>query len=983
VKLKFDATLGYQHDAVNAVIKLFDGQPMALDAAMSMQSIHIGGLFQTELGLANRLQLDDDALLKNVQAVQEANAIEKVTALQGRHFSIEMETGTGKTYVYLRTIFELNKAYGFRKFIIVVPSVPIREGVLKSIEMTRTHFEALYDNVRFDHFVYDSKRLNKVRQFSTSNSIQIMIINIQSFQKDVADKDISEMSEEEKKKLNVINRDLDRMQGRRPIDFIQAACPVVIIDEPQSVDTTDKSRKAIANLNPLATLRYSATHHTPYNLLYKLDPVRAYDLRLVKRIEVASVREEESFNDAYVKLLATDNKKGIKAQIEIHEKSASGPKAKKLWIKKGDDLFQKSKEREVYRSGYIVQTIDCTPGGEHIEFNQGLRLEPGQAVGGLTEDVMREQVRETVEQHLKKERLLKGRGIKVLSLFFIDRVANYRIYNDDGSTSFGKIGLWFEDAYRELTAKDMYRDVIPFEVSRLHNGYFSMDKQGKVKDTNGTTIDDSDTYSLIMREKERLLDPAEPLRFIFSHSALREGWDNPNVFQICTLNETQSTDKKRQEIGRGLRLPVNAEGERVHDDAINRLTVIANESYKDFADKLQKEFQEDLGIEFGSVAKIAFARLPRTDADGVDIDLGQDQSHRLWQSLVDHGYLDADGKIQEKFDPRNPHFDLKVPEAFADLKPMIIDIISGKLFSNRIRNARDTHVLKFRKEVQLSPEFIALWDKIKHRTRYRVNFDTNELVRRAIARIRQNIPTIIAPRISMTLVAVDISDAGVSADRELSTRIRDVAGVQILPDLLAFLQKETELTRHTLVEILKGSGRLAEFKINPQAFMAAVAREISRALHDLMLEGLQYEAVKDHFWEMSRLEREVEADLVRYLSNLYMVQNGDKAIYDAIEIDSEVERQFARDLDNNDTVKLFVKLPWWFKIDTPVGTYNPDWAFVTQREEKLYFVRETKSTIDSDELRSKEKQKIACGREHFKSIGVDFDVVTSLSQVRM
>lgn len=980
MKLKFDPSLQYQHDAVDAVVGAFAGQPFAQSAGMAFQSLQIGGLFQTELGMGNRLTLDDDQILANVQAIQEANDIEKVPALAGREFSIEMETGTGKTYVYLRTIFELNKVYGFKKFIIVVPSVAIREGVLKSIDMTKEHFQTLYDKAPFDHFVYDSKRLGKVRQFATSNQIQIMVINIQSFQKDVADKDLAEMTEEELKKLNVINRENDRMSGRRPIEFIQAANPIVIIDEPQSVDTTDKSRRAIGNLNPLVTLRYSATHRNPYNLLYKLDPIKAYDLRLVKRIEVASVRSDDNFNDAYVKLIGTDNTNGIRARIEIHKEGKTGPKPTKLWVKQGDDLFVKSEEREAYRNGYIVQNIDTTPGSEYVEFNQGRFLELGQEDGGQADDIMKAQVYETVEQHLKKERALKGKGIKVLSLFFIDRVANYRVYNDDGTTSLGKIGRWFEEAYRELAAKPIYKGLIPFDVAEIHNGYFSQDKQGNAKDTRGNTADDDDTYSLIMRDKERLLDPAVALRFIFSHSALREGWDNPNVFQICTLNETQSVEKKRQEIGRGLRLPVNASGERVHDETVNRLTVIANESYEQFARTLQSEFEEDFGIQFGRVDKIAFAKLVRRADDGTETPVGQDESAKLWGDLVASGYLSASGEILAKFDPKNPHFDLKVPAAFSGLKAEIIDEINRKLFKSRIVNARDRRELKFRKEVQLSADFQALWDKIKHRTRYRVTFETAELIERALARIKL-IEQIKAPRIATTVVEVEITDAGVAADRQIATRVRDMEHVKVLPDILAYLQKETELTRHTLAEILKRSGRLAEFKVNPQAFMAAVAKEISKALHDLMLEGIVYEKVAGQFWEQSRLEQDAEEGIVRYLTNLYEVKNRDKALFDAIEYESEVERQFASDLDSNENVRLFVKLPSWFKIDTPIGTYNPDWAFVTERDEKLYFVRETKSTLDNEERRTKENQKIACGRKHFDTLGVDYDVVTSLAEV--
>jgi type III restriction enzyme len=484
-----------------------------------------------------------------------------------------------------------------------------------------------------------------------------------------------------------------------------------------------------------------------------------------------------------------------------------------------------------------------------------------------------------------------------------------------------------------------------------------------------------------MRDKERLLDTNEPLRFIFSHSALREGWDNPNVLQICTLNETQSVEKKRQEIGRGLRLPVNGTtGERVHDETVNRLTVIANESYEDFARTLQTEFEEDFGIRFGKVEKIASAKLVRRAADGTETEIGQDQSAKIWDVLLANGYLNSTGDILDKFDPKNPHFALKVPDEFSDLAAEITDEINRKVFKNRIVNARDRRELKFRKEVRLSADFQALWDKIKHRTRYRVTFKTDALIDGALARIKQ-IEPIKAPRVSTTVVEVDITDAGVSADRQIATRVRDTEPVKVLPDILAFLQKETELTRHTLAEILKRSGRLSEFKINPQAFLVAVAREISRALHDLILEGIKYEKVAGAFWEQSRIEQEAEEGIVRYLSNLYEVQNREKSLFDAIVYDSEVEKQFARDLDNSEDVKLFVKLPSWFKIYTPIGQYNPDWAFVTERDEKLYFVRETKSTLDSEERRTKENQKIACGRKHFNILGLDFDVVTSLSEV--
>ena len=1000
MKLKFDPSLAYQLDAVNAVADALDGQPMG-QTSFEVSSTMPSGVVLTNQGVGNNLILTDEQFLANVHKVQERNDIPKSETVtkhfaagmsaglplawpalkDGREFSVEMETGTGKTYVYLRTIFELNKRYGFKKFVIVVPSVAIREGVLKSIDIMGEHFRALFDNVPFNSFVYDSKRLGAVRQFSDSNHIQVMVINIQAFVKDVGDDDtdLDTMDEEALKKLNVIYRDNDRMGGK-PIDFIRAANPIVIIDEPQSVDTTPKSRRAIAQLNPTVTLRYSATHRNPYNLLYKLGPIEAYDMRLVKRIEVASIKADEDFSEAYVKLLQTDNSNGIKAQLEIHKLVGGTPKATKVWVRQGNDLSQLSGEHFPYQHGFVVQQIDSTPGFETVEFNQGQFLELGQAIGGAETDVMRAMIFKTVEQHLKKERALKGRGIKVLSLFFIDRVANYRIYNDDGSTSLGNIGVWFEEAYRELATKPMYKDLAFFDVEQLHNGYFSQDKKGRAKDTRGNTADDEDTYALIMRDKERLLDPKEPLRFIFSHTALREGWDNPNVFQICTLREVGTELERRQQIGRGLRLPVNEHGERVHDEHLNRLTVIASESYKDFAAALQTEYERDFGIKFGRIEAQAFARLVRPAADGTDQPIGQDTSNEIWSALQAQGYIDGSGDIQPAFDPDNVLFRLELPAAFEDLRAPILDVMRSYVFENRIANEAKTRDVRFNKQVHLREDFRELWSRISQRTRYRVHFDTADLIDRAVSRLKA-MEKIKPLTLVTTRVDVDFTHAGVNADRILETDTRVMQGPTILPDIIAFLQKETELTRHTLVAILKGSNRIGEFRINPQQFMALAAREIGYALHDLMLEGIQYERIAGEFWEMRRIEDEAEKGISRYLKNLYVVQNREKSMFDAIEFESEVEKRFAMDLDANEHVKLFVKLPRWFKIDTPIGEYNPDWAFVTARDERLYFVRETKSTLDSEERRTKENQKIHCGRRHFTVIGADFDVVTSLAEV--
>ena len=543
--------------------------------------------------------------------------------------------------------------------------------------------------------------------------------------------------------------------GRKPIEFIQATNPIVIIDEPQSVDNTDKAKRAIANLNPIACLRYSATHRNPYNLLYRLTPIDAYDQRLVKRIEVASVRSDDNLNAAYVKLLATDNKKGIQAQVKIHKQKAGRVKPTIQWVKLRDDLYTASGEREEYRNNMIIQTIDCTPGAEYIELSNGQRIGLGQEIGGLRDDIMRVQVEETVEQHLKKELMLQDKNIKVLSLFFIDRVANYRAYNEDGTIALGKIGRWFEEAYRQLTAKPTYKQLVVHDIATIHNGYFSQDKRGRVKDTNGKTIGDEDTYNLIMRDKERLLDPQEPLRFIFSHSALREGWDNPNVFQICTLNESQSVYKKRQEIGRGLRLPVNGRGERIHDENVNRLTIVANESYEDFAKSLQREFEEDLGTRFECIEKITFAKIIRLAEDGTEVPIGQGVSAEIWQRLHKAGYIGDDGTILDTFEPENPHFELHIGDEYSDIATDITDQMERFIFKNRVRNAHARQRLTLRKEVYLSDEFKKLWDTIKQRTRYRVTFDTDELITKA-AMGMQAMEPIELPYIDMTRTGVDI-----------------------------------------------------------------------------------------------------------------------------------------------------------------------------------------------------------------------------------
>ncbi|OJW56236.1 MAG: DEAD/DEAH box helicase [Thiobacillus sp. 65-1059] len=884
MKIKFEANQQYQLDAIQAAVDIFDGQSLAA-GNFEVRLDAMGSELFSELGTGNRLELSSEQLLANLNKIQTANEIppsDKLESLPGANiqeresdffnFSIEMETGTGKTYVYLRTFYELNQRYGFKKFIIVVPSVAIREGVIASLRLTAEHFKTLYANEPMDSWVYDSKQVSRLRQFAGANALQVLVMNIQAF---------------DKKDIAVIHKENDRLSGRKPIEFIQAANPIVIMDEPQNMET-DTAKAAIASLNPLCTLRYSATHRNPYNLIYRLDPVKAYDLKLVKRIEVDSVMDDPEFNQPYIEvqsITATTTK--ITAKLVIDVNGRDGPSRKTIQVSSaGVDLFDKSGEREQYRD-YIVDEINAGDGS--ISFTNGLVLYVGQTHGGRTHEVMRVQIREAVKEHFEKELRIHrtqpaGQRLKVLSLFFIDRVANYASEN-------GKIRHWFTEAYREIAAQPKYKELKPLAVEQVHNGYFAAYK-GIPKDTRGDTQADDEAYELIMRDKERLLNLDEPLRFIFSHSALREGWDNPNVFQICTLNETSSEIKKRQEIGRGLRLPVMENGERCFDPSINRLTVIANESYDEFARKLQTEIEEECGVKF----------------------------------------------------------------------------------EGRISNKRDRRTAKLVEGWRLNENFKELWNRIKHHTRYSVQYKTTDLITRAAERLA-GMDKIEAAKIQVRKVGIEITNGG------LSTRLLATNSAHVdyedrkIPDLLGYLQNKTELTRSTLAQILIQSGRLGEVQENPQMFLDQALSAIQRELHELMIKGIKYERINGSEYEMLLFE---EKELSGYLSNMLEV---DKSIYDVVLWESDVEREFAEAMSSREDIRLFVKLPAWFKIETPIGTYNPDWAIVKENDEKVYLVRETKSTKEELKLRGSEWAKIQCGKAHFDALGVDFAHVTKATEV--
>ena len=970
LKLKFDATLEYQRQAIQNTVDLFAGMPMA-DTQFSLTSRSASSLAFTELGVANPI-LDDqesfeEVVLQNLQAVQERSGIPKSATLGGMNFSIEMETGTGKTYVYLRTLFELHKAYGFRKFVIVVPSVAIREGTLANIELLRGHFKGIYLE-EFDAELYDSSQLTRVRHFASTDTIQILIMNIQAFQKDVEE-------EPDSTKANIINRAQDRMSGRRPIEFIQATRPVVVVDEPQNMESS-QAVSAIERLRPFCTLRYSATHKKPYNMIYRLGPVDAYDLGLVKRIEVASVVADDNPNAAYIRLLKVDIK-SARARLEINHGHGTSTKTKKTWVSADDDLFDVSGGRQEYATGFIVNNISFRPGAEAVEFTNGRDVTLGEASGSFDEDIRRAQISETVRQHLDKERSLSASDVKVLSLIFIDRVANYRTYGDDGTASLGPIGQSFEMAYTELAAQPRYAKLDLPPVGQVHGGYFSVDKKGRLKDSRGTGETDSSTYDLIMRDKERLLSNAVPLRFIFSHSALREGWDNPNVFQICTLSETRSKDRKRQEIGRGLRLPVNQGGERVRDANINRLTVIANEAYEDFARALQTEYEEDTGRQFGVVPREAFARIvmPTPAGSPPRASLGQDESAVVWDHLRKQGYLDDGGAVLDKFEPARDDFELSVPDGCEPIRAQISDIVGKYIFANRVTDARKRKRVRFRKQVTLDNDFKEFWDSISQRTRYRVTLSSDELVELAVTAIKEA-PTIGPPKVRVRTVEIGHSVAGLSTDKLVDVREYETARPTWLPDILADLQNETDLTRATLVRILLESDRLGDFLVNPQEYISLVTTKVNAAMNDQMVEGLTYEPIPGLSWEMHRLEPSVGEEVERYAARLYEIQSEGKTPFDHVEIDSDVERKFAKGLDDNNSVRFFMKLPAWFTVDTPVGPYNPDWAIVFEGSQRVYLVRETKSSIDPAQRRYDENVKIECAAKHFESIDVDYAVVT-------
>ncbi len=983
MKIRFEENLEYQLEAINSVTGIFSGQETGRTVFTVEKAMNSQLKLEKEnyLGIGNKILLSSEKISENLNNIQIRNGLEKTTVLEKSdyNFSVEMETGTGKTYVYLRTIMELNKKYGFTKFIIVVPSIAIKEGVYKTLQITEEHFKSIYENTPYDYFIYDSEKINMIRNFAMNNNIEIMIITIQSFNKDI-----------ESSNPNNIYKELDQVNGYSPISYIKQCNPIVIVDEPQNMET-DIAKKAIKALNPLCTLRYSATHKEKYNPVFKLDSIDAYEKQLVKQIEVATVGVTKSANTEYIKVTSIKtSKSGITAKIELDVKSKSGVTRKEISIKHGDVLSEKAR-RDIY-DGYIVNEItydESDPVKSFVNFGK-TRLTLGQVNGGLEPDfIKRLQIKKTIQEHFDKQLNLKDKGIKVLSLFFIDNVKNYRIYDSEtGEAKKGKYALMFEEEYNKLIQLEKYSSM--GEVCKVHDGYFSEDKKkakngkeySEIKNTKGDTKADNDTFNKIMRDKEKLLSFDEPLAFIFSHSTLKEGWDNPNVFQICTLNETVSEMKKRQEIGRGLRIAVNQDGERVRGFNVNTLTVMANESYEQFVESLQKEMEKEENIKFGIVEDFIFANIVISDENGKEEFCGHEKSKEIYLDLIKKNYIDESGNSKEKLKKDLEKGILEISEEFENIKELIIkklEPISRKLV---IKNADDKKKIKINKEVFLSDEFKKLWDKIKYKTTYQVNFNEEELIKECIKGLDNEI-YIPSEKLLFNKKTLSVTKGGIESEseNEISEDIRTFDRFK-LPDIITYLQNETNLTRRSIVKILTGSKTLESFRKNPQYYLEQVSEIIKSTMKNFIIDGIKYEKIGDTEYYSQELfeDSEIYGYLKSELSKGNIVETK-KTPYDSIVVDSETESKFAENLEKYGNVIVYAKLPSWFKIATPLGNYNPDWAIlakpdINKEEEKLYFVIETKGSKNKNDRRDSENGKIRCGEKHFEAISkeINYDV---------
>ncbi|MCI9077042.1 MAG: DEAD/DEAH box helicase family protein [Dorea sp.] len=997
----------FQADAAKAVVDVFAGQPYLTPSYMMDKGSDYYQRTLTEeedfTGWSNQKivpELNDRLILEHMNTIQRANQIKPSAKLEGRfNLTIEMETGVGKTYTYIKTMYELNRAYGWSKFIVVVPSIAIREGVYKSFQVTQEHFAEEYGKkVRF--FIYNSTQLTEIDRFASDNSINVMIINSQAF--NARGKDARR-----------IYMKLDEFRSRRPIDIIAKTNPIMIIDEPQSVEGK-QTKENLKQFNPLMTLRYSATHKSDsiYNMIYRLDAVEAYNKHLVKKIAVKGITESGSTaTESYIYLESINlSKAAPTATIQFDRKGAAGIRKITRTVSEGYNLYDNSGQMEEYKQGFVVSGIDGRD--DSVEFINGIKLYAGDVIGKVSEDQLRRiQIRETILSHIQRERELFYKGIKVLSLFFIDEVAKYRQYDAAGQPMNGSYAEMFEEEYNDIISNLQigpgeedyleYLQAIPAE--KTHAGYFSIDKKGKMidsklKDKKEKTTDDVDAYDLIMKNKELLLDrnpKKSPVRFVFSHSALREGWDNPNVFQICTLKQSSSDVRKRQEVGRGLRLCVNQDGERMDTNVlgndvhnVNVLTVIASESYDSFAKGLQNEIAEAVADRPRAVTAELFIGKVIKDDKGNEQVVDGDTGRAIQFDLIVNGYIDKKGILTDKYYEDKANGELKVAEEVADSAASVIEIIDSIYDSRAMQpeNARSNNVELEVDESKLAmPEFKALWEKINSKSVYVVDFDTDELVRKSIDSLDKKL------RVSKIYFKVETGAmeqikskeelvSGASFVKEESASYGNVmtASSNVKYDLIGKLVDETGLTRKAVIQILQGirPATFNQFKNNPEEFIIKAAALMNDEKATAIIEHITYDVMDDKYSTNVFTDPTIKGRLG------VNAMKAKKHLYDHIVYDSSNEQAFATELDTNTNVAVYVKLPDGFYISTPVGHYNPDWAiaFYEGTVKHIYFVAETKGSMNSMQLRLIEESKIHCAKEHFKAISngeVVYDVVDS------
>ena len=1016
----------FQADAAKAVVDVFAGQPYLTPTYMMDRgdgNYQIGLEDDTDFtGWRNERivpELSDKLILEHLQKVQRTNQIKPSDKLEGRYnLTIEMETGVGKTYTYIKTMYELNKHYGWSKFIVVVPSIAIREGVYKSFQVTQEHFAEEYGKkIRF--FIYSSKNLEEIATFASDSSINVMIINMQAFNKSVDANEKLESGKRADKNSAIIFRKLDSFRSRRPIDVIAKTNPILIIDEPQSVEGA-ATKKNLKLFCPLLTLRYSATHKSDsiYNMVYRLDAMEAYNKRLVKKIAVKGITESGSTATegfVYLESINVSKEKNPTASIQFDCKGAKGIRQKNVTVGIGYNLYDNSGNLDEYKVGFVVKSIDGRDNS--VEFLNGIKIFAGDVIGKVSEDQLRRiQIRETILSHLERERQLFHKGIKVLSLFFIDRVEKYKQYDEAGHPFNGIYADMFEEEYndilssmqREIGDEDYIWYLDAISAHDTHAGYFSVDKKGKMTDSKLSdkkegTSDDIDAYDLIMKNKELLLDrdpKKSPVRFIFSHSALREGWDNPNVFQICTLKQSSSEVRKRQEVGRGLRLCVNQDGERMDANvlgndvqSINVLTVIASESYDSFAKGLQTELADAVADRPVAVTADLFKDKVIVDAGGNEQVVDGDTAQAIYFDLIVNGYIDKKGVLTDKYYADKANGAIQVAEEVADSRDSVINILDSVYDSRAMQpeNARDKNIeLQVDPDKLAMPEFKALWKRISPKSVYVVDFDTDELVDKAIVSINRNlrVPKIYFKVETGAMDEIKSRDSlldgsafskSKSSTYDSSKQIR--VGSSVKYDLIGKLVGETGLTRKAVVAILTGIEKsvFEQFKFNPEEFIIKAAALINDEKATAIIQHITYNVLDEHYDTDIFTEPTIKGKLG---TNAMKAQ---RHLYDHIVYDSTNERDFATDLDTNTDVAVYVKLPDGFYIATPVGHYNPDWAiaFYEGSVKHIYFVAETKGTLDSmhfNHITPVEQAKIDCARVHFKAISdgnVVYDVVDS------